>query len=232
MRRMLIGMLIIMALLAAPFAAAEEPGVIVQSSCSIVQSGDYYLVYCFAQVHNESGNVICLEKGSYELHDGEQILSTEEVTQIWPYFVAPGEDGYLFDIVSFEPGEDGPVMPHVTGITYDIEYMTVSAEHASFALQAKTELEMDARNNLTVICRLTNPTDIDAFDPTVAFGLYTQTGGMIYADGMTLKDVGVPAGGSVLVRFYVDEMFVNQWAEFGAAPDHVKVNAAFRADSD
>ena len=33
-------------------ALAQDEGAIVQSSCNIVQSGEYVLVYCFAQVHN------------------------------------------------------------------------------------------------------------------------------------------------------------------------------------
>ena len=80
---------------------AEGEGVVSQVSCSIVPSGDYYLVYCFAQVHNASDEVICLEEGMLSLMNGEQLLSTSDVSQIWPYFLSPGEDGYLFDIVAF-----------------------------------------------------------------------------------------------------------------------------------
>ena len=29
------------------------------------------------------------------LQSGETLLSTSEVSQIWPYFLSPGEDGYL-----------------------------------------------------------------------------------------------------------------------------------------
>ena len=54
---------------------------------------------------------------------------------------------------------------------------------------------------------------MDAYNPTVAIGLYTDSGAMLYSDGTTLQDVGIPAGGTVLVRFDVDEAFVAQWAE-------------------
>ena len=55
---------------------------------------------------------------------------------------------------------------------------------------------------------------------------------MIYADGMTLTGVGIPAGGTVLTRFEVDEAFVSQWTGYGVVPTQVHVNASFRAESD
>ena len=55
---------------------------------------------------------------------------------------------------------------------------------------------------------------------------------MIYADGVTLKDVGIPAGGEVLLRFPVDDSFVEQWSGYGAAPAYAQVNAMFRRDED
>ena len=67
-------------------ALGDSEGVIVQSSCNIVQSGDYYLAYCFAQVHNNASTVICLDQGTFDLQSGETLLSTSEVSQIWPYF--------------------------------------------------------------------------------------------------------------------------------------------------
>ena len=90
---------LLLALLLPACALGDSEGVIVQSSCNIVQSGNYYLAYCFAQVHNNASTVICLDRGTFDLQSGETLLSTSEVAQIWPYFLNPGEDGYLFDIV-------------------------------------------------------------------------------------------------------------------------------------
>ena len=55
---------------------------------------------------------------------------------------------------------------------------------------------------------------------------------MLYSDGTTLQDVGIPAGGTVLVRFDVDEAFVAQWQSYGAMPTQVHTNASFRHDED
>lgn len=212
---------------------ADSEGVIVQSACNIMQSGEYYLVYCFAQVHNNSDQVICLEQGAFELHNGEQLLATEEVSSLWPYFINPGEDGFLFDIVTFEPQDGVPVVPNVTAINYNVVYMTVDQAHAGYDLSAVSEIELDeATGSVTVRCELTNTTDMDAFDPTVAIGLYTEEGSMIYADGVTLKGVGIPAGGTTLVRFTVEEAFVSQWQGYGVAPTQAYINASFRLDED
>ena len=224
---------LLLALLLPACALGDSEGVIVQSSCNIVQSGNYYLAYCFAQVHNNASTVICLDRGTFDLQSGETLLSTSEVAQIWPYFLNPGEDGYLFDIVSFEPDENGnPVVPTITGISYNLTYLPIDSAYANFDLEAVSEIVQDASGDVSVVCRLTNSTDMEAYSPTVAIGLYTESGSMIYADGTTLQDVGIPAGGTVLVRFDVDSAFIKQWQSYGAAPAQVQTNASFRRDED
>lgn len=219
--------------LGAACAQADTEGRIVQSSCSIVRSGEYYLVYCFAQVHNDSNEVICLEQGTFELHDGEQSLVSAEISRMWPSFIAPGEDGYYFDVVTFEPDESGSaVMPAVSGIDYNAVYSTVDMAYANYDLSAVTTVEQDAVGHVTVVCELTNGTDLLAFEPTIAFGLYTDSGAMIYADGRTIQGVGIPAGGTIVVRFSVDSVFVNQWKQYGVSIAEARVNAVFRVDED
>lgn len=232
MKRWMALLLLALVLLVPALGAADAEGVVVQSTCNIVQSGDYYLVYCYAQIHNNSNEVICLEQGTFDLHNGEQLLANGEVTQLWPYFLNPGEDGYVFDIISFEPDENGPVVPSVTGISYNIEYMTVNQAYASQDLAVISRIEQDAAGNMTVICELNNNTAVDAYDPTIAFGLYTDGDMFLYADGVTLQNVGIPAGGTMLLRFDVDDMFVSQWSSYGVAPAEARVSAAFRADED
>ena len=234
MKKMLALLMLAAMLLSASAGLADAEGVIVQSSCNIMPSGEYVLVYTFAQVHNNSDEIICLDQGSFELHSGEQMLASQRVTRMWPYFLNPGEDGYFFDIVSFEPDEDGAaMMPNVTAIDYNITYMTVASEFASSDLSAVSELKMDEeQGSMRVLCEITNTTDVAAFDPVVSFGLYTDAGQMIYADGLTLTGVGIPAGGTVLARFDVDAAFVSQWKSAGAVPTQAHVTASFRVESD
>lgn len=219
-------------LLAAP-CAAENEGVITQSACSIVRSGEAYHVYCFAQIRNDSDQIICLDEGELELHNGDQLLASQRVTQLWPYFLEPGQEGYLVDVVVFEPNEDGVVLPSVTGLTYDLAYMDIDPLFAGQALYTGARLERSGHGSkATLICEVTNPTQEEIYHPTIAFGLYSDVGQLLYADGTTLYDVGIPAGGKVLVRFDVDEEFVTQWNSYGIDAAQAHVYAMYRSETD
>ena len=106
------------------------------------------------------------------------------------------------------------------------------ADPMTLDLSAVAELERTQEGGLTVVCHITNGTDTDAYNPTIAFGLYAENGGMLYADGTTLQNVGIPAGGTLLMRFPVDEDFVAQWDTYGMSAAEARVSAAFRNDED
>lgn len=222
-----IAAVLLMLLFAVPAMAEEEKGTIVQSSCSIVQDGEYYLAYCFAKIRNDTDQVLCLDEGMFYLVNGDEEIASEEVSQIWPYFLAPGTEGYLFDIVPFEQ------MPQITGIDYDLRYLDIHSAYAGTTLKTQGYVELDEdRNALSVLCEVVNPTDADAYDPTVVVGLYTDAGQLVYSDGRSLKDVGIPANGKLMVRFYVEPMLVEQWLNYGALPTQVQTGAMFRTGSD
>jgi len=221
-------LMLLLSCLFAPAALAEaEQSTIVQSSCSIVQSGEYYLAYCFAKVHNNTDHVLSLDEGMFELTGTEGVIASQEISQIWPYFVAPGGDGYLFDIVPFEQ------MPQVTGIQYDVGYMEINPAYAGLPLEASARVELDDGSSLmSVVCEISNTSAVDAYDPTIVIGLYTDAGQLVYCDGRSLKDVGMPVGGKLLMRFAVEPTLVEQWMSYGALPTQVQVSAMFRTGQD
>ena len=226
MARMLMGLAL--ALMLGTGALAQDEGTIVQSSCNIVQSGEYYLVYCFAQVHNNTEETICLDEGNLYVMGGEDAIGSERITRLWPSFLAPGQDGYLFNIVTFESGAG---MPAVTGLNYDLSYMTVNPAYGGQALDAQAHIEVsDVTGRMAVVCEIDNTTDEDAFGVALAIGLYTDAGQMVYADGLQMNDVGIPAGGRVLVRFDVDEELAKQWSSYDALPTQAHVNVMFRTN--
>lgn len=211
-------------------ALAQDEGVIVQSSCNIVQSDEYYLVYCFAQVHNSSDQTICLDEGILRLMNGEEALSESRVSRLWPTLLAPGGDGYLFDIVTLDAAEG---MPTITGFDYDVGYMAVNPAYAGYALDTRAQIEMsDLTGRMSVVCEVSNPMDETAFGATVAFGLYTEAGQMVYAGGTRLQNVGIPAGGSVMVRFEVESELAEQWKSYDALPTQARACAMFSANED
>ena len=220
-------LVLMLACIVAAGAMAEEDGVIVQSSCSIVQSGDDYLAYCFAQVHNNTEQVLCLEAGTFVLTGGDEELAEEEISEIWPHFLAPGEDGYLFDVAPFDE------MPPVTGLEYHIQYLKINPAYAGVKMDVDSRVEIDEDTGmLSVVCEMVNPMDSEAFDPVIGIGLYTDAGQLVYADGKNLKGVGMAANGSLLVRFEVDTLLTEQWMNYGTLPTQVKANAMFRTGSD
>lgn len=231
MRRRLAFLLASLALLMTAAGAAAQEAAVTQVSCSIVQSEDYYLVYCYGLVHNNTDETIFLNSGKLNLINGDQLLAEQEVSKLWPYFIAPGEEGYLYDVVVFEPNEDGVVVPSVTGVEYQLDCGSIDAAYSSIALETAVRVEQDQQMGYQIVCELSNNTAVDAFDPTVAIGLYAG-GNLIYADGLTMQDVGVPAGGRTLLRFEVDDAFIEQWSGYGVTPEEVKVSASFRADED
>jgi hypothetical protein len=147
--------------------------------------------------------------------------------------IAPGEDGYVFDVVAFEPDENGqPVVPQVTGMEYIMQYMAVEEEFSSLDLFVTSEIERDARGGMNVVCTVTNETDMEAWNPTIAFGLYTDSGAMVYADGLTLFNVGIPAGQTLNIRFDVNDEISDQWNTYGANVTGVHAVGAFRDGTD
>lgn len=232
MRKALVALLVLFALFAQAAAEEEKPlASVAQSACSIVQSGDYYLVYCFAQVHNDTDQILCLDQGVFELLNGDELLAVQEIDQLWPYFLDPGQDGYFFDVVAFEPDEDGPVLPTVTGLQYNVEYMTIDPQFANIPLECEASFER-VTGGYDVVCRLSNPTQADVYSPSVTFAMYMEGGALLYADGVTLQDVGIPAGGQTLARFHVDQAFAEQWENYGALPATVRAAASYREEMD
>lgn len=233
MKKRLAALLAASACLAAAAGLCEEAHAaeVTQTSCSIVQTGDVYAVHCFAQVHNGTDEVLCLDEGTFDLLNGDQLLSSEEVEALWPYFLSPGEDGYLFDTVTFEPNEDGVVVPSVTGIEYRLTYMPIEAQYAGHILPCEASVEKDG-DSLYVVLRVENPGESAAFDPSVCFGLYTQSGALIYADGKTMNGIGIPAGGATYARFYLDGAYVSQWEQYGVTEFTARAKASYRDDAD
>lgn len=211
-------------------ALAQDEGAIVQSSCNIVQSDEYVLVYCFAQVHNNSDQTICLDEGTLRLMNGEEALSEGRVSRLWPTLLAPGGDGYLFDIVTLDAASG---IPAITGLDYDVGYMEVNPAYAGYALDTQARIEIsDITGRMSVVCEISNPTDETAFGASVGFGLYTEAGQMVYAGGTRLQNIGIPAGGSVMVRFEVEDELTGQWKSYDALPTQARACAMFSANED
>lgn len=230
MKKAVIALLCVLAAFGTACPALAQQASVTQSACSIVPSGDNVLVYCFGQVHNDSDQTVCLDSGVFELLSGEQVLSSMEVLQLWPYFLAPGQDGYVFDVVAFTAQEQAALS--VTGLRYDMQFMEIDPLYAGQLLPCDAHIEQQADGLTYAVLTIRNTTDEDVFDPSVTFGLYAENGTMLYADGMTLYDIGIPAGGTTMTRFEIDNAFIEQWQSYNAAPTTARGIANCKSDVD
>ena len=211
--------------LAAALPVLADPGAnVIQSSCSIMEADNSFIVYCYAQVYNGTSNVVCMEKGSFELRSGDDMLVSGSVEQMTPYFLKPGESGYLYDAAVLDRAE-GEGVPSITGLSYNINYYTVDDAFANRDLVVTGEQQREPDGSLAGLLRVQNPREEEAWSPTLAVGLYTEGGALLYCDGRTLENVGIPAGGEMTVRFDISKLFAERWAEYGADPAQVKATA-------
>ena len=223
MKRRILAAMLLMLVAALP-VPADEGASVIQSSCSIMEADNSFIVYCYAQVYNSTRNVVCMEEGSFELRSGDEILVTGSVEQMTPYFLKPGETAYLYDAAVMDWTE-GEGIPYITGLSYNITYYTVDDAFANRDLVVTGEQQREPDGALAVLLRVQNPLEEEAWNPTLAFGLFTEGGALLYCDGRTLENVGIPAGGEVTVRFDVSRLFTERWAEYGADPAPIRAIA-------
>lgn len=206
---------------------------VVQTSCNILVYGDECRVYCCAQVHNDSNGLTGMESGVFQLMNGDEVIAEESVDRLWPYFLDPGKDGYIFGSSVFYPDENGNLeVPTITGLVYQLIPMDVPVATENHRLEASMQIEKTQAGGYELICELTNMEEETAWNPLVSYGLYTSGGSMLYADGITLNGLGIRSGSTIELQFTVNAQIVSQWAGYGVEPAEVRVMGYYRKDSD
>ncbi len=230
------GLLIIICLMAGVIPGlchAQEDLTVVQSSCMVLVGETETRVQCFAQLHNNTDKVVYMGEGFLELFNDQTVIADKVVARIWPEFINPGEDGYVFDEVPFEPDADGqPFIPNVTGITYHMDTYLASRDYSNLPLDVSAVLEDDTDGRLTVRFTIVNRGKEDAWNPTLAFGLYTDGGSLIFTGGTGFEDICIPSGSTIEKKYYVGSDLINKWNEYGAKPAEVHVTCCYRNDTD
>ena len=214
-------------------AQAEEALSVSQTACSIIETEGVYLIYSYAQVHNNSDQVVCLAQGTYELTAGGESLGVYEVEEIWPDFLSPDADGYLSNLLIYDPEEqENGDAPAITGLTYDLETMSVSTDLQNYDLEVTAEFAEISSGDISVQCRIKNTTEEDAWNPIVVYGLYTSGGSLVYCEGKMLDNIALPAGSEIITTFTVSGTQGGQWKSYGAFPTEIKALASYRIDTD
>ena len=212
-------------------AMAENELSIVQSSISIVRQEAGWLLSCYAEVRNDSAQVVALEEGHFSLTAQGGPLANGAVGSLMPYFLSPGQIGYLRDTVQIPPLE-GDEQPLVTGLSYALTALPVDSALQSEGLSVRMERMERENGGLLVELRLQNTTASPIWNPTLAWGLYASGGALLYADGRTLGNIALPGGDETIVRFDVPAAYVDRWDEYGAEPAEVRAMASYGGDED
>ena len=232
-RRIGFALLLVLIVFVPVSVRTEDELSVVQSAVSIIPYGDTYRVYCFAQVHNDSQMIQGMSSGVFRLYNGETVIAEEEVDRLWPYYLEPGQSGYVFGTAVFNPDENGnPVMPYVTRLVYTFETMEMTVSANSDSLYAEGTIERTGSGGYLLTMTVENTGESMARNPVVAFGLYTQSGAMIYADGRQLEQIGIAPGSTIELRFPVGLQLAKQWDDYGVSPDEIIITASYREDED
>ncbi|MBQ9010482.1 MAG: hypothetical protein IJ088_14315 [Clostridia bacterium] len=206
---------------------------VVQTSCNILVAEEECRIVCCAQVHNDSDRLAGLEHGLLRLTNGGEVIAEESVSRIWPYFLDPGGDGYVFETVTFYPDEDGNLeVPSITGVSFEMNAMDVPVSVENNMLRAEMHIERMETGGYIMACTLANDEAETAWNPQVTFGLYTDGGSLLYADGQSLDNIGISGGNQLELRFMINPQIVAQWGGYGVEPAEVRVKGYYRQESD
>ncbi|MBR1709378.1 MAG: hypothetical protein IJ719_11180 [Clostridia bacterium] len=214
-------------------ASAEDTIRVVQTACNILVYGDECQVFCCAQVHNDTNRILGIESGTVRLLYEDTVVAEEEVERLWPYFLDPGGDGYLFQLIRFLPDAQGnPVIPAITGVIYDLNTMNVPATMQNQMLESTLEIERTQNGGYAIVVSAKNAGEETVWDTMITYGLYTSGGSLLYADGESFDQMGISPGSQLEKRFSINSQIVAQWENYGVEPAEFRVFAYYRSDTD
>lgn len=103
------------------------------------------------------------------------------------------------------------------------------AYYANTRYDAQTKLALNVEDGWSVrnylYASVTNNTDDTVYDLEAAFALRDEDGSIIYVDDKTCYDLGIPSGGSVIVRLDIPDEFMEYYEANGIKPAAVDVIA-------
>ncbi len=150
-------------------------------------SGGSY-VYLFADVVNSGDKPVRFGSALMEVYDGEGgALGSGDGFSCYPDTLAPGDAGVMWG--SFK-AEKGTITDHALTVTGKSV-----KESPTYRLPCTVRQEGDA-----LYAVVENDAEFARFGVTAVFTLRDEMGRLVWMQAVTLNDVGIPSGGSVIVR--------------------------------
>lgn len=174
----------------------------------VVSHSDNFRVYYYAAVKNTGSKTVSVNDLLFQIQeaDGTTIDSTSKY-KLYPQVLTPGESGWLIITKDVKDVDNKSDIDHyaltITTKTNDdeeIRALTASAEYLK-------EDEDDNENVLRATVK--NDGSESGFDITVAMAARDEDGKLLYITGETAKNIGLPAGGTLMQRSLIKSDIVD-----------------------
>lgn len=228
MKRLILLLLALALLAAAPAASAEGALSVVQEDFHVVSAQSLY-GYLYARVQNTGDAPIRIDGGEFEIMDpdGNALCGTKS---LWRYaeYLQPGEYTYVYFYLKI----DGAETPDQVG-DYSMSIdMREASDKVTFRLPQESSYEPGVQEGSWsydyITTTLTNDTDRTAFDVTIVRALLDAEGSILYIDSDNMySHKGILPGSSIVLRRAVNSSFAAYFEENGYEPASVDAIAYF-----
>ena len=178
----------------------------------------WHTVYGFAKVENTGDEPIYLNNGIMQVFDAEggEIVS-EEYMNAYPLYLEPGKYAYVEMECELEEGMAPPATAEMTVECEGDDYIKTVYLPVEVQLQLGVVEDWWESNWMTATVQ--NPTDATLFDITLVMALLDENDNILYmANAFLFEEIGVPAGGSIVLRNDISSSFMDYFAQKGIVP--------------
>ena len=212
---MVVALMLVLGALPAWAAGAIET---TEETWYVVSHSSDYRVYYYAVVANKGEKPVSVNDLLFEIQDENDVtIESTAKYKLYPEVLEAGQSGWL--VIS----KDVKDIDNKSEIDHYLLTITskVNDDKAARPLKASAEYidEDEDENEHVIRATVTNEGDQNAFEITVAAAIRDENGKLLYIANGASKDIGLPAGSSLLLRSMIKSEI---WDELD---DH-KVNIA------
>jgi hypothetical protein len=185
----------------------------------------YATVEVYAEIENTGDRDIEFSSGVVELFDadGNTVASTDYLYS-YPPVLAPGDKGYASAVLYMEEG-----IAAADIADYSITVLGKNATTQVIRYESEGTYLADVEEQYWtydyVVAEIKNETDDPAYNFYCAYVIKDEAGDVLHFTYTSAYDVGIPAGGSILMRLTVPDYVIERFAEQGVSPATVETFA-------
>lgn len=215
MKKRIVGMLVALIMICGILPAYAAGGIdTTEETWYVVSHSDDYRVYYYAVVTNTSDEPEEINDLLFEIKDsGETSIESTSKFKLYPEILEPGQSGWLVISQDVKDIDSRSVIDHyaltITSKKNDDEAVRLLTAGAEY-------LEEDEDENEDVLrATVTNSGADNVFEITAAVAARDAEGKLLYVASAATKDIGLPAGGSLLIRSEIKSDIVDALEDAG-----------------